>query len=193
MTCPKCGIVPGGETAERRRSLRPRRPICSIPAKREIRICRRRASRGVRPGAFGEIRDPCSRDAASRRRRDGDPGRPAGLLVLLLGRFRPSGRDRRRSVLRRDGRPQAAALDFLPGSLLQLQGTLFGALLDAIVGGVLGFLSFGSIAFAFGHLANLILALTGGIQFRTGRPEAAAEKEEAKSSERLSLTADQSS
>ena len=84
-------------------------------------------------------------------------------------------------------------LGFLPVSLLQLQGTLFGALLDAIIGGALGFLSFGSLAFAFGHLANLILALTGGIQFRTGRPEARSKKNKKKPSERLSLTADQSS
>lgn len=190
MTCPKCGIVPGGETAAP--ALPPTTTTdLPVPAKREISSSFREHAAASAPGPSekSETRVPGTQPLASGEMviRAVQPaslfffwgvfgllsGIVAGAFFGATGALKPG-------------------LDFLPVSLLQLQGTLFGALLDAIVGGVLGFLSFGSIAFAFGHLANLILALTGGIQFRTGRPEAAAKKKK-KSSERLSLTADQSS
>jgi len=190
LTCPKCGIVPGGETAAPAFTPAAGTDLI-VPAKREIPAPAHEPAEASAPGPSekSEIRVPGPLPPAAGEMviRAVQPaslfffwgifgllaGIVAGAFIGATGALKP-------------------ALDFLPVSLHQLQGTLFGALLDAVVGGVLGFLSFGSIAFGFGHLANLILALTGGIQFRTGRPEAAAKKKK-KSSERLSLTADQSS
>ena len=69
-------------------------------------------------------------------------------------------------------------LSFLPLSLQQLQGTLFGAIIDAVAGGIMGFLALGSLAYVLGFLANIIRAMTGGVQVRT-RPAGVAEKTKA--------------
>lgn len=189
LTCPKCGIVPGGETAEPASTPTAGTELLGA-AKREIPSSTR---------AQAETSEP----APSEKSETGIPAAPppaSGAMVIkavqpaslffFWGIFGLLAGIVAGAFFGATGALKAG-LDFLPVSLLQLQGTLFGALLDAAAGGVLGFLSFGSIAFAFGHLANLILALTGGIEFRTGRPEAVAKKKK-KSSERLSLTADQS-
>jgi hypothetical protein len=189
LTCPKCGTVPGGEISEPASTPVPGIET-AVPPKKEIpTYAQARAETPVpKPIEKTDVVPSAAPDLG------GDmvikavqpaslfffwgvfgllAGIVAGAFVGATGALKPQ-------------------LGFLPVSLLQLQGTLFGALLDAIAGGVLAFLAFGSIAFAFGFLANLILTMTGGVQFRTGRPAAAAVigKKKKKPSKRLSLTAD---
>lgn len=188
MACPKCGTVPGGEVP-----APPSAPAAgtdtSFPPKKEIPAYsqpraeipsppsaeKAGAAPAAVPGLGGEIVIKAIQPASLFFFWGGLgllAGIVAGALIGATGALKPR-------------------LGFLPVSLLQLQGTLFGALLDAVVGGVLGFLALGSIAFGFGLLANLILTVTGGIQFRTGRPEAAIGKKKKKRTPKgLSLTAD---
>jgi hypothetical protein len=190
MACPKCGIVPGGETAEPAVTPTGGTDLI-VPPKREILSSPRAQAEAPVPGPSEKSEAPVP---AALHFPDGEmvikAVQPASLFFFwgvfgLLAGIVAGAFFGATGALK-------ASLAFLPVSLLQLQGTLFGALLDAVAGGALGFLSFGSIAFAFGHLANLILALTGGVQFRAGRPEAGAKKKK-KRSEGLSLTADQTS
>ena len=192
MTCPKCGIVPGGATPEP--SPTPSAVVpTAAPAKREAPpfVTSRTEEAESRPSEKVAVRIPAASGPF-----DGEllikAVQPAsqfffwGIFGLLTGIVTGAFFGATGGI--------KASLEFLPRALYQLQGTLFGALLDAAAGGVLGFLAFGSAAFAFGHLANLILALTGGLQYRVGRPEAVMgkSKKKKKASERLSLTADQS-
>lgn len=188
MTCPKCGTVPGSANPDTSRVIpvTPAGPVIRIPAR----------SADEQPGpteAEAEAAAPPAKAEVA-----AAPA-PAGELVIkslqpaslffFWGVFGLLAGIVAGAFVGATGalKPQ---LGFLPGSLLQLQGTLFGALIDAVVGGILGFLALGSFAFAFGFLANLILAATGGIQIRTGRPEAVPRKKGRKS-ERLSLTSDE--
>jgi len=189
MTCPKCGTVPGSEIPDTSRVIpvTPAGPVSRIPAKGA-------AEPAGSAGAEAQIVEtPAKADipAAAAPAPSGGMAiksvQPAslfffwGVFGLLAGIVAGAFIGATGAL-----KPQ---LGFLPGSLLQLQGTLFGALIDAVAGGILGFLALGSLAFAFGFLANLILAVTGGIQIRTGRPEAVVRKKGRKS-KRLSLTAD---
>jgi len=61
-----------------------------------------------------------------------------------------------------------AGLDFLPGALLNLQGALPRAGIYAVLGAVAGFVSGGLIAFLKALILNLILSITGGIEYQTG-------------------------
>jgi hypothetical protein len=55
-------------------------------------------------------------------------------------------------------------LTFLPASLANLQGKLFGAIIDGLLGGAIGFLVFGVLAFLKGVILNFILSLIGGLK-----------------------------
>ncbi len=192
MTCPKCGTIPGGETVETHRET----PLIPVtPVRVEVRRPAHFETEPVAPAAAEPpAAPPPARTEAQAAAAQAAPGglvirwiQPAslfffwGVFGLLAGIIAGAFVGATGALM--------AQLGFLPGSLLQLQGTLFGALIDAVAGGILGFLAFGSVAFVFGHLANLILAVIGGIEIRTGRPEAAKAKKKRKS-ERLSLTAD---
>jgi hypothetical protein len=68
-------------------------------------------------------------------------------------------------------------LTFLPASLANLQGKLFGALIDGLSGGVIGFLVFGVLAFLKGVILNFILSLIGGLKLHLQIPAPEQEKE----------------
>jgi len=192
MTCPKCGTVPGGATAETHRET----PLIPVTP---VRVAvRRPAHFETEPAAPAEGEPPAAPPPARTEAPDAAAHAATGRLVIrwiqpaslffFWGVFGLLAGIIAGAFVGATGALKAQ-LGFLPGSLLQLQGTLFGALIDAVAGGILGFLAFGSLAFVFGHLANLILTVIGGIEIRTGRPEAAKFKKNRKS-ERLSLTAD---
>jgi hypothetical protein len=196
MTCPKCGTAPGGVTREE--SPSPTSIETAIPDRATRGTARAEIERSVAPTPEPPART-AAQPAIAPASAPGPAAGPSGELVIrsvepaslffFWGAFGLLAGILAGAFIGATGvlKPQ---LGFLPESLLQLQGTLFGALIDAVAGAALGFLALGSIAFVFGFLANLILALTGGIHLRTGRPEGSARKKKGKRSERLSLTAD---
>jgi hypothetical protein len=188
MTCPKCGMVPGGikEDAAADTPAEVVRPASPTPGTAAFQTPTSAAPFETAEAPAAPL--GASVPAGEMVVRSVDPASlfffwgAFGLLAgILAGAF-----------VGATGALQSW-LGFLPESLVQLQGTLFGALLDALIGAALGLLTFGSIAFVFGFLANLILAVTGGVLIRTGRPEATARKTRKKKPRRaegLSLTDD---
>lgn len=75
----------------------------------------------------------------------------------------------------------------LPAFFAESQGKLLGAIVFAIVTGVLGFVVVGLFFFLMAHVANLILSLTGGLKVILSPEESKPEppKEKAKRSESL--------
>jgi len=156
LTCPKCGIVPGGEIAE----------TTAFPTP--------------------ETGTPAAAGTGTSALRPAGTGSPAAGGSIVIGSVRPASLFFFWGVFGLLAGSVAGAfvgstgalapyLGFLPESLQRLQGTLFGAAIDAVAGGVLGFPALGAVAFLFGVLANLIFTLTGGIEVRT-RPAARAGK-----------------
>jgi hypothetical protein len=58
------------------------------------------------------------------------------------------------------------SLTFLPTGLANLQGKLLGGAVFGLLGGVLGFLAIGYLAFLWAVIMNFILSLTGGLKFQ---------------------------
>jgi hypothetical protein len=189
MTCPKCGTVPGTEIPDTSREL----PV--TPAVPAVRIP---VNAAAEPSGLAGAEDAAAPSPAKAEAAAPIVPVPTGEIVIktvlpaslffFWGVFGLLAGIVAGAFYGATGGLKSQ-LGFLPGSLVQLQGTLFGALIDAVAGGILGFLALGSLAFAFGYLANLILAVTGGIQIRTGLPEAVMKKK-GKKSRNLSLTAD---
>jgi hypothetical protein len=73
-----------------------------------------------------------------------------------------------------------STLNFLPRALLDLQGKLLGAVIDGLLGGILGFAGLGAAAFLVAVIMNLILSACGGLRFGVNRAsgKAKAEKED---------------
>lgn len=75
----------------------------------------------------------------------------------------------------------------LPAFFVESQGKLLGAIVFALVTGVLGFVIMGILFFLAAHVINLILSLTGGLKVVLSKEESLAEppKEKGKTTESL--------
>jgi hypothetical protein len=59
-------------------------------------------------------------------------------------------------------------LSFLPAALVNLQGKLLGAVIDGLLGGVLGFAALGAAALLVSAIMNLVLSASGGLKLNIG-------------------------